>query len=65
LDANQDGKDDRLGLIMLYDSSNMTEGVDCENFGLVILTDEYAIETTWELFEGSLLTLCGLALMTS
>mmetsp|Transcript_2291 Transcript_2291/g.4364 ORF Transcript_2291/g.4364 Transcript_2291/m.4364 type:complete len:240 (+) Transcript_2291:2-721(+) len=31
----------------------MTEGVDCENFRLVILTDDYGIETTWELFEGT------------
>jgi len=52
LDTNEDGNDDRLGLIMPYDSSNMTEGVNCENFRLVILTDEYRIETTWELFEG-------------
>lgn len=52
LDVNGDGLDDRLGHVMPYDSSNFTEGVDCENFRLVILTDEYGIETTWELYEG-------------
>lgn len=52
VDTNGDGKDDRLGWLMPYDSSSMTEGVDCENFRLVILTDEYGVETTWELFEG-------------
>ena len=51
-DTNGDGKDDRLGWIMPYDSSSFTEGVDCENFRLVILTDEYGVETTWELYEG-------------
>mmetsp|Transcript_27990 Transcript_27990/g.52777 ORF Transcript_27990/g.52777 Transcript_27990/m.52777 type:complete len:646 (-) Transcript_27990:20-1957(-) len=53
VDEDKDGLDDRLGLMMPYDSSNMTEGVDCENFRLVILTDEYGLETTWELFEGN------------
>ena len=52
VDSNGDGKDDRLGSLMPYDSSGMTEGVDCENFRLVILTDEYGVETTWELYEG-------------
>ena len=51
-DTNGDGNDDRLGWIMPYDSSSFTEGVDCENFRLVILTDEYGVETTWELYEG-------------
>ncbi|KAL9180414.1 hypothetical protein ACHAXT_008384 [Thalassiosira profunda] len=52
-DTTGDGLDDRLGWVMPYDSSNFTEGVDCENFRLVVLTDEYGIETTWELYEGS------------
>jgi len=53
VDEDGDGRDDRLGLVMPYDSSNYTEGVDCENFRLVILTDEYGVETTWELYEGN------------
>ena len=53
VDANNDGRDDRLGWIMPFDSTNFTEGVDCENFRLVILTDQYGIETTWELYEGA------------
>mmetsp|Transcript_5350 Transcript_5350/g.10360 ORF Transcript_5350/g.10360 Transcript_5350/m.10360 type:complete len:156 (+) Transcript_5350:3-470(+) len=53
VDTNGNGRDDRLGSMMPYDSSNMIEGVDCENFRLVILTDEYGLETTWELFEGN------------
>jgi len=54
VDKDGDGRDDRLGWMMPYDSSNsnFTEGVDCENFRLAILTDEYGIETTWELYEG-------------
>ena len=53
VDLNGDGRDDRLGWMMPYDSTNFTEGVDCENFRLVVLTDEYGIETTWELYEGT------------
>jgi len=52
VDRDGDGRDDRLGSLLPYDSSNMVEGQDCENFRLVVLTDEYGIETTWELYEG-------------
>lgn len=52
VDTDGDGMDDRLGWMMPVNSSNLTEGVDCENFHLVILTDKYGIETTWELYEG-------------
>jgi hypothetical protein len=52
VDTDGDGMDDRLGWMMPVNSSNLTEGVDCENFRLVILTDKYGIETTWELYEG-------------
>ncbi|KAL7430338.1 hypothetical protein ACHAXH_003074 [Discostella pseudostelligera] len=53
VDTDGDGMDDRLGWMMPIDSSTLTEGVDCENFHLVILTDKYGIETTWELYEGT------------
>lgn len=52
-DSNGDGLDDRLGLVMPYDSSNLIEGETCENFRLVFETDKYGIETSWELYEGS------------
>mmetsp|Transcript_12478 Transcript_12478/g.20460 ORF Transcript_12478/g.20460 Transcript_12478/m.20460 type:complete len:423 (+) Transcript_12478:143-1411(+) len=52
-DSNGDGLDDRLGLVMPYDSSNLIEGETCENFRLVFETDQYGIETSWELYEGS------------
>ncbi|KAL3797914.1 hypothetical protein ACHAW5_005719 [Stephanodiscus triporus] len=52
-DADGDGRDDRLGWLLPYDSSYATtEGVDCENFRFVVRTDRYGVETTWELFEG-------------
>ena len=53
VDTDGDGMDDRLGWMMPITSSNLTEGIDCENFHLVILTDKYGIETTWELYEGT------------
>jgi hypothetical protein len=37
---------------MPYDSSNLVEGETCENFRLVFETDQYGIETEWELYEG-------------
>ena len=52
-DSNGDGLDDRLGVLMPYDSSNLVEGVTCENFRLVFETDLYGIETSWELYESS------------
>jgi hypothetical protein len=52
-DSNGDGLDDRLGLMMPYDSSTLIEGETCENFRLVFETDQYGIETTFELYEGS------------
>ena len=52
-DSNGDGLDDRLGILMPYDSSNLVEGETCENFRLVFETDQYGIETGWELYEGS------------
>lgn len=52
-DLDGDGLDDRLGLMMPYDSSNFIEGETCENLRLVFETDQYGIETSWELYEGS------------
>jgi len=52
IDSNGDGLDDHLGWLMPYDSDGLYEGVDCENFRLLIETDQYGIETTFELFEG-------------
>jgi len=52
-DSNGDGLDDRLGLMMPYDSSTLIEGETCENFRFVFETDQYGIETSWELYEGS------------
>jgi hypothetical protein len=51
-DSNGDGLDDRLGVLMPYDSSKLVEGETCENFRLVFETDQYGIETGWELYEG-------------
>lgn len=52
VDTDGDGLDDRLGLIMPYNSSGLVEGVNCENFHLEINTDKSGLETTWELYEG-------------
>jgi hypothetical protein len=56
IDEDGDGRDDRLGWLLPYGSpppnAALTEGIDCENFRLVILTDGYGVETTWELYEG-------------
>ena len=53
VDDDGDGRDDRLGLLMPYDSAGLTEGIDCEEFRLVVITDQFGVETTWELFEGT------------
>ena len=54
LDEDGDGRDDRLGWLLPYGITNATmiEGVDCESFRFVLRTNEYGVETTWELFEG-------------
>lgn len=52
IDSNGDGLDDRLGVLLPYDSSKLVEGETCENFRLVFETDQYGIETGWELYEG-------------
>jgi hypothetical protein len=54
IDKDGDGRDDRLGWLLPYGTTNdtMTDGVDCENFRFVLRTNEYGVETSWELFEG-------------
>ena len=53
VDENGDGLDDRTKWVMPLDSSNFVEGDDCENFHLMLKTDNYGFETKWELYEGS------------
>ena len=46
VDADGDGRDNRLGLLLPSSASNLTEGVDCENFRFLLVTDEYGVEAT-------------------
>ena len=49
VDADGDGRDDRLGLLLPPTASNLTEGADCEHVRFVLVTDDYGVEATWEL----------------
>ncbi|KAL7487000.1 hypothetical protein ACHAW6_013446 [Cyclotella cf. meneghiniana] len=52
VDSDRDGVEDRLGILMPYNSSGLKQGVDCEPFRLELKTDNSGLETTWELYEG-------------
>eukprot|EP00804_Cyclotella_cryptica_P029149 CCRYP_005321-RA/>CCRYP_005321-RA protein AED:0.32 eAED:0.32 QI:373/1/1/1/0.66/0.5/4/567/505 len=52
VDTDKDGVEDRLGILMPYDSSGLEQGEDCEPFRLELKTDNSGLETTWELYEG-------------
>ena len=53
MDVDRDGMEDRLGILMPYNSSGLEQGVSCEPFCLELKTDDSGLETTWELYEGN------------
>ena len=50
-DADNDVLDYRLGLLMPYNSSGSEQGVNCKLLRIDFESDNFGLETTWELYK--------------